>query len=165
MRKYIPTLLAVLLAALTSVNATAAGNYYLFVSDANGQTAQSIEMPKCITFTDTHMLLHLQNGTKKELALDGVSKLWLADASTAITEVKNEHPINMHITDGQLVVNTPTATSITLLDINGKVMMSVACAPGEQQFCVAHLPKGIYLIKNEPSAGTANQQVRKMIKK
>lgn len=53
MRKYIPTLLAVLLAALTSVNATAAGNYYLFVSDANGQTAQSIEMPKCITFTDT----------------------------------------------------------------------------------------------------------------
>ena len=58
MRKYIPTLLAVLLAALTSVNATAAGNYYLFVSDANGQTAQSIEMHAMSTAHPSYKRVH-----------------------------------------------------------------------------------------------------------
>ncbi|MDR0873069.1 MAG: T9SS type A sorting domain-containing protein [Prevotellaceae bacterium] len=117
---------------------------------------------RCITFSDNDMVFKTFDGTETVYSLDNVEKLVfdILDIPTNTPAVNAD--INIYTADGAVVVQCAgSVKSLTLLNINGKVVEKRRDTSLPASINVSALPAGIYLLQIETADGIITKKIIK----
>lgn len=139
----------ILASALLAVATTAAADSfsYLTVTQNQGETSYAIAAINKITFSPTNMILLMNDGSKTELPLAGLSKMFFASQPTAISEVSPTAENHFTLINGTLKVNAPKGTKVYIYNIGGKLVKTADCIGDYTEIAVDALNKGVYVVR------------------
>jgi hypothetical protein len=129
---------------------------------ADGGSQQSLLLQnniRCIVFSDNDMVFRTFDGNETVYSLDNVEKLVfdILDVPTNTPAVNAD--INIYTADGAVVVQCAgSVKSLTLLNINGKVVEKRRDISLPASINVSALPAGIYLLQIETAGGTVTKK-------
>lgn len=127
----------------------------LSVATANGEaTTLQIEDISRLTFTDTQLVVWMNDGTQQNFSLDTFSQMALAGGSAGIHAAASGEG-GIRIDGGVLTVSCQQPGTLRIYNIGGKLEASFQLSQGDNQLALPQLTKGVYLIQ------TPSNQVKK----
>jgi hypothetical protein len=138
-----------LTAMLLMLSATAmADNYaYLAIQEQDKENTYSLQQISKITFNEANMILNMTDGSKVELPLAGLSKMFFTEAGpTGIMTAGNDKS-GVRLIDGVVHVNAPAGSTVTLYNIKGQAIKSITATSEETEINVSNMTKGVYIVK------------------
>ena len=139
--KIIRTMMASLLLACCS--AALADDYqYLTVRESGGETSFSVSKIQKITFDTANMVLHLTDGSRQELPLVGLQKMFFGTGSSGLSFSQVES--RMEFSRGMLRATVGSGESIAVYNMKG---VKVFSANESGSYDLSTLARGVYIIK------------------
>lgn len=130
----------------------------IFVDKSAG--IETIEFSKLdkITFSGTTVKISQTDGTATEASMGEISRIYFSNYSNIENTVADTDDIITYVSSDDIAVNCNAGDIIAIYNIIGKQLICVRQKSDNGIISIAHLPKGIYVIRT-------NDQTAKFVKR
>lgn len=130
----------------------------IFVDKSVG--IETIEFSKLdkITFSGTTVKISQTDGTATEASMGEISRIYFSNYSNIENTVADTDDIITYVSSDDIAVNCNAGEIIAIYNIIGKQLICVRQKSDNGIISIAHLPKGIYVIRT-------NDQTAKFVKR
>ncbi len=121
---------------------------------------ETIEFSKLdkITFSGTTVKISQTDGTATEASMGEISRIYFSNYSNIENTVADTDDIITYVSSDDIAVNCNAGDIIAIYNIIGKQLICVRQKSDNGIISIAHLPKGIYVIRT-------NDQTAKFVKR
>ena len=134
---------------LLAVSGTAhADEYaYLTIDQTGNETSFAVSSINRITFSNTDMVLHMNDGTQQTLPLASLSKMFFAENGTNGIAATIGAEQRITLKDGVLRVKGLPGQTVSVYNTGGQIVRKVTAGEQETEVNLSGMVKGVYIVR------------------